>query len=208
MGDLEPKRPRNLSVAIDPAVNPEGKGLNGFLLDWHGSQPRGVAVKQERQILAEYFTSMLILSAAFKFKPVVGQVYYLYWIDNEWSLSLIGPHEWTTERASAYAGQCALHDDMTWTIEVTDKLKNHSSVSDAIGDFYRSFIDKLNNDQSLEADLPFHVKELNYYQRLYASAMSRSIKRSVRYGQQANRTSREWLEHLPSQVNALLLGNK
>ena len=63
--------------------NPEGKGLNGFLLDWARTEPRGVIVKPQRQVLAEFFTSMLILSANFKYKPAVDVENYLYFVDGE-----------------------------------------------------------------------------------------------------------------------------
>ncbi|NCF74637.1 MAG: hypothetical protein GWP67_14185, partial [Gammaproteobacteria bacterium] len=89
----EPKHFESGSTAIarKPDGNPQGKGLNGLLLDWYQSTPRGVVAKPRRQLLAEFFTSMLVLSAAFKFRPVVGTANYLYWINDEWSLSLIAP---------------------------------------------------------------------------------------------------------------------
>ena len=102
MGELKHYRPRALAHKADG--NPEGKGLNGFLLDWYRSEPRGVVAKPERQVLAEFFTSMLVLSAKFKYEPVVGAPNYLYWINDEWSLSIIGPHEWSEERRRAFAG--------------------------------------------------------------------------------------------------------
>ena len=40
-------------VARKTQSNPEGKGLNGLLLDWCQSEPRGVVAKPQRQILAE-----------------------------------------------------------------------------------------------------------------------------------------------------------
>ena len=33
--------------------NPEGKGVNGFLLDWYATTPRGVVAKPDRQLLAD-----------------------------------------------------------------------------------------------------------------------------------------------------------
>ena len=83
-----PKNSGNFAIARKADGNPEGKGANGFLLDWYQSEPRGVVAKPQRQLLAEFFTSMLVLSAIFKFRPVVGVSNYLYWINGEWSLLL------------------------------------------------------------------------------------------------------------------------
>ena len=77
MNDIERRDPDRTSVALRPG-NPDGKGLNGFLLDWYRSEPRGVVAKPQRQVLAEYFTSMLVLSASFKYKPAIGVANYLY----------------------------------------------------------------------------------------------------------------------------------
>lgn len=108
MGELQQYGSRDFAVALKTEGNPEGKGLNGFLLDWYQSEPRGVTAKPQRQLLAEFFTSMLVLSAKFKYKPVVGGTNYLYWINNEWALSLIAPDEWSSERRAGFAGTCVL----------------------------------------------------------------------------------------------------
>ena len=78
--------PDKKTVTKIPKGNPEGKGLNGFMLDWYRSSPRDVVAKPQRQILSEFFTSMLVLSASFKYKPVVAVPNYLYWMRDEWSL--------------------------------------------------------------------------------------------------------------------------
>jgi len=69
---------REFAIARKSDGNPEGKGLNGFLLDWYRSEPRGVVAKPQQQVLAEFFTSMLVLSAKFSYKPAVGVTNYLY----------------------------------------------------------------------------------------------------------------------------------
>ena len=112
--------------------NPEGKGINGFLADWRATEPRGVAAKPQRQVLAELFTSMLVLSSSFKYRPVAGKPNYLYWIDGRWSLSLVGPDEWTEERRAAFAGTCTLQRDMTWTIAPSDELAENEPVTAAM----------------------------------------------------------------------------
>jgi hypothetical protein len=184
--------------------NPEGKGLNGFLLDWYQSEPRGVVAKPQRQILAEFFTTMLVLSAKFKYKPVIGVSYYLYCLDGEWSLSLVGPEEWMPARDDTFAGECVLQHDMTWTIEPSEQLKKESPVSEAVGKFYDAFGEMLDTDLTLEEILPFYVGKMHYYPRLYASALSRSVRGSVILGDQTSIPARLWRNLLPRIENVLL----
>jgi len=205
MGELKRYGSSHLAIARKADCNPEGKGLNGFLLDWYQSEPKGVVAKPQRQVLAEFFTSMLVLSAKFKYKPVVGGANYLYWINGEWSLSLIAPDEWSDERRAGFAGMCVLQRDMTWTITPSDLLEEDNPVSDAIGRFYDAFAETLDTDLTLEEILPFYVGAMPYYQRLYASALSRSIRDAVALGEQTSIKSRHWRVLLPRLERVLLL---
>ncbi len=194
----------NRAIARKTDGNPEGKGLNGTLLDWYRSEPRGVVAKPRRQLLAEFFTSMLVLSATFKFRLVVGAENYLYWINGEWSLSLIAPDEWSDERRAGFAGTCVLQRDMTWTIAPSDLLAENNPVSDAISQFYDAFAKMLDTDLTLEEILPFYVARISYYQRLYASALSRSLRAAVTLGHQDSTSCRQWYMLLPQSKNVLL----
>jgi len=204
MGDLKHFEASGSAIARKTEGNPEGKGLNGFLLDWHQSTPRGVVAKPRRQLLAEFFTSMLVLSATFKYRPAVGTTNYLYWINGEWCLSLIAPFEWSDERRAGFAGTCMLQHDMTWTIIPSDLLNEDNPVSEAIGRFYDAFAEMLDTDLTLEEILPFYVGKLPYYQRLFASALSRSLRASVTLGDQASTSCRQWHRLLPAKNSALL----
>jgi len=204
MGKMKQHRPR--AVASKADSNPEGKGLNGFLLDWYRSEPRGVVAKPERQVLAEFFTSMLVLSAKFKYEPVVGAPNYLYWINDEWSLSIIGPHEWSEERKLSFAGTCVLQRDMTWTIEPSALLGEDNAVSGAVARFYDAFAHMLDTELTLEETLPFYVRGFPYYPRLYASALGRSIRAAVTIGGQTGMKCREWQLALPRLERVLLPG--
>ena len=204
MGELKQARRPDTSVVRKTEGNPEGKGLNGFLLDWYRSEPRGVVAKPQRQVLAEFFTSMLVLSAQFKFKPAVGVENYLYWIDGDWSLSLIAPDEWTEERQAGFAGTCMLQRDMTWTIVPSEHVGEDNAVTDAIAQFYSAFADMLDTDLTLEEILPFYVGKMPYYQRLYASALSRSVRGAVTLGDQASIRCKDWQMLLPRLERVLL----
>lgn len=204
MSELRRIKPGNSAVALKADGNPEGKGLNGFLLDWYQSEPRGVVAKPRRQVLAEFFTSMLVLSASFKYRPSIGTVNYLYWINGEWSLSLIAPDEWSDERRAGFAGICVLQRDMTWTIAPSDLLAEDNPVSDAVGRFYDAFAEMLDTDLTLEEILPFYVRRLPYYQRLFASALGRSVRAAVMLGDQTSMSCRQWHALLPRMNTGLL----
>ena len=205
MSKLTPYQSREIARPRKTDGNPEGKGVNGFLLDWHESEPRGLVVKPERQVLAEFFTSMLVLSAQFKYKPVVGVSNYLYWIKGEWTLSLISPEEWSDERQQGFVGTCVLQHDMTWTIDPSTILAEEGPVAEAIGRFYDAFIETLDTDLTIEEILPFYVGKMPYYQRLYANALSRSIRGAVTLGDQRTMKCREWQRLLPRLERVMLV---
>jgi hypothetical protein len=205
MGDLKRYESGHTAITRKTDGNPEGKGLNGFMLDWYQSEPRGVVAKPRHQILAEFFTSMLVLSAQFKYKPAIGTLNFLYWVKDEWSLSLIGPDQWSDERRAGFAGTFVLQHDMTWTITPSDLLFEDNPVSLAISGFYDAFAEMLDTDLTLEEILPFYVGRLPYYQRLYASALSRSIRAAVTLGDQASTSCRHWYMLLPQMKTDLLV---
>jgi hypothetical protein len=185
------------------AGNPEGKGVHAFLDDWRASEPRGIVAKPQRQVLAELFTSMLVLSASFRYQPVPGCSNYLYWIDGQWSLSLIAPHEWSEERRAGFAGTCVLQRDMTWTIDPPDRLVENGPLLDAIRRLYDGFAAMLDTERTLEEILPYCVGRLHYYQRLYAGALSRSVSATLQLGEQAAMSCRQWQAQLPGLDNVL-----
>ena len=193
----------HLPLAPKTAGNPEGKGAHGFLDDWCATEPRGVVAKPGRQVLADLFTSMLVLSASFKYRPVPGNSNYLYWADGRWSLSLIAPCEWSDKRRAGFAGTCILQSDMTWTIVPSERLVEDSPVSSAIRQFFDAFAAMLDTDLSLEEILPYYNGRLGYYQRLYASALSRSVNAAVARGDQDAISCRQWRMQLPDVKNLL-----
>ena len=175
----------------EPA-NPEGKGVNELLLDINQSRPTGSVAKPGSQIIADMFTSMLILSSGFKYKPLVGAANYLYRVRDEWSLSLIAPGEWSSSRRAGFVGICLLQNDMTWTIAPSTQLSQNNRTSDALRRFYNAFVKSLNTDLTLEEVLPFYVDKLPYYPRLYANALSHSIFTSIVLGEQTATCCRDW----------------
>ncbi len=184
--------------------NPDGKGAHGFLADWSTTEPRGVVAKPQRQLLAEFFTSMLVLSASIRYRPAPGCSNYLYWIDGQWSLSLIAPHEWSHERRAGFAGTCVLQHDMTWTIAPSEQLTKDGPAADAIRRSYDAFAEMLDTDLTLEEILPSYDSGLSYYQRLYGGALRRSVYAAVARGDQGSQSCRQWRMQLPH-LNTMLL---
>lgn len=201
-----PGRYRATSVpVIDGAANPQGKGLVGFLLDWNYSSPRAVVAKNSGRLMADYFTSLLVLSSAFKFKPAFDKDYYLYYRNDEWLLSLIAPHEWNRPSwRRGFVGTCVLHRDATWSIDPSDNLGRVGPVADALAAFYEGFMAKLATSRPLEDELPIHETNLPYYQRLFAAALSRSMKGSMAAGDQLAIASRQWRSTMPTDIGRLI----
>lgn len=198
--------PRAASAAVlAGAPNPQGKGVVGFLQDWHESAPRAVVAKRSGQLLADYFTSLLVLSADFKFKPAFNRTYHLYREDARWCLSLISPDEWqSSAKRRGYVGACVLHEDSTWSIDPSENLGRPGPVTDALAEVYEGFIRRLRQPSPLEQDLPFYEGRLPYYQRLFAAALSRSLRGSLAVGGQTGRSGESWLKALPGDARRLL----
>lgn len=160
-------------------------------------------------MLADYFTSLLVLSAAFKFKPVFGKSYYLYVDGDGWSLSLISPDEWNDDaRRCPFVGKCVLHVDSTWSITPSGNIGKQGTVAAALSEFYDGFIDKLRSQRVLEDGLPFYEAGLPYYQRLFAAALSRSLKGSLALADQLGISVETWLARLPRDAKRLFLAGK
>lgn len=194
------------SALAEAGPNPQGKGQVGFLLDWAYSNPRAVVAKQAPQLLADYFTSLLVLSSKFKFKPVFGKEYYLYRDGTDWTLSLISPEEWNNDaKRQAFVGRCTLNEDATWSIEPSGNIGKRCTVDHALTAFYDGFVDKLQSQQLLEDELPIYEAGLPYYQRLFAAALSRSLKGSMILGDQLGVSAETWLSQMPKAPDRLFL---
>ena len=71
--------------------------------------------------------------------------------------------------------------------------------------FYKALDETMDSDLTLEEILPFHVARMPYYQRLHASALSRSIRAAVILGDQTGTPCRQWQVLLPRVENVLLV---
>ena len=178
------------------AANPQGKGLVPVLEAWHGAQPALVEAKPPGRILADYFTTLLVLSAEFAFKPCQGVDYYLYRAGDAWQLSLIGPDEWGERLPGPCLGRCELRRDMTWRLHPAEDIDQHPSLLEAMERFHEGFVHLLDQAENLEEGLPFYAEQLPYYQRLLAAGMASSLSQSIQLAGLGGESSRRWLANL------------
>ncbi len=173
--------------------NPQGKGQVPLLEHWGSARPGALAVKDARTLLNDYVVSLLVLSAEFRFKPVVGSPYHLYRCGNRWRLSLIAPSEWISNDPGVCVGTCYLRTDMTWKLIPADDLERHTALVNDLTDFVRNFLRVLDGQDTLEAGLPFYVPGLAFYQRLLATGLASSISKTASISGLAGRDARFWL---------------
>lgn len=186
------------------ASNPQGKGLVPILDAWHATQPAQVRAKPAHHILADYFTSLLVLSAEFQFKPCPGNNYYLYWCNPTWKLSLIAPEEWGERAPGPCIGRCVLHADMTWAITPNDTLGEHQELLTALQQFHQGFSTMLETDAPLEQGLPYFVAKLPYYRLLLSTGLASSLAKSIALSSLQGTKSKHWLNRLEGTSAPLL----
>ncbi|MBT8124105.1 MAG: hypothetical protein KJO81_04695 [Gammaproteobacteria bacterium] len=164
---------------IQKISNPQGKGVVGIIEDLRACTPMLVEAKSNYQWLADYFTSTLVLSAKYGFKPVIGKDYYLYYKNQEWKLSLIEPQAWKTHDPGVFFAECELNKDMSWSLVLSPDWQKHSTLVNAINELEQAFFNCVNDSKPIVDKLPFFKQHLSYYQRLGANALARSLKQSL-----------------------------
>lgn len=160
------------------AANPQGKASLSLLDDIHKFKTVNAKAKDIPEWLADYFTSLLVLSASFNFKPVINNIYYLYIDNKNWKLSLISPLEWNN-CPYIYFAECKLHEDRSWSIKPCNDWNDNQKLVAQIQSMKEDFVNSLNTDQPILESLPFFVEQLPYYQRLSAFALAHSLKQSL-----------------------------
>lgn len=172
----------NKSTAKTP--NPQGKGLVpvlAALTEANYQCAQAIALpKQVEQIAGELFTSMFVLESNFRFKPVQERSYWLYRDQaGHFKLSLLAPGKWSAGSFGQVIGQCVLHADLTWTLELSDEAARDSEFMTYIAERRAQFGQDLQNAQCVDDLLPVFQQNLPFYQRVFASAMAGSLSRSM-----------------------------
>ena len=160
--------------------NPQGKGLSPSTallgqLNALSSNP----AKSAEQVSNELFTSLFILHSRFKFKPTVGKAYWLYQSGKLYRLSMVAPEEWSKAAFGICIGRCELHQDMTWSLELSEWAGQNKSFQQYIETKREQFNQQLNSADSLLDGLPTYQEKLPYYQRACCTALSYSLSQSM-----------------------------
>ncbi|WP_431065444.1 DUF2452 domain-containing protein [Methylotuvimicrobium sp.] len=160
--------------------NPQGKGLLP-VLDALYTLTRGLNVpaKPLNRIADELFTSLFVLSSAIKFKPVLGQCYWLYRKPDGYRLSLIAPEQWPETQSGLYVGQCELQNDLTWSLELSEACLGNSVLMIEIARQREDFDRHLQVFDRIEEALPTYSETLPFYARVLASGLACSLGQSM-----------------------------
>ncbi len=174
----------DVSLFMPENPNPQGKAALPLLNDlqrWRnapGSSSTG-SQRTPRGVLADYLSALLVLSADFKFRPVLGRHYHLYFRNQQWQLSLVAPWEWRPSRNDSYIAACQLRPDASWNISPAGGLEHRHDLLDALSDFEQQFRNRVTAAETLSADLPHYEAQLPYYQRVLASGLASTLQRSL-----------------------------
>ena len=122
---------------------------------------------------------MFVLNSDFNFKPVVGNSYWLYRKQGRFRLSLISPEQWSEQVYGFCIGRCQLHEDVSWTIELTQPAASDNAFNDYLQKRRKQFEDDLLNSDRLETALPGYIEKLPYYQRALTTVLTYSLKTSM-----------------------------
>jgi hypothetical protein len=160
-------------------VNPQGKGLSPAASLLAALPVERIRAKSVSQIADELFTSMFVLNSDFSFKPVIGSSYWLYQKQGIFRLSLIAPYEWSEQVYGFCIGRCQLHEDVSWTIELTQQAAADDEFNHYLEVRRRQFEQDLLKAEKLEEALPGYLEKLPYYQRVLTSVLTYSLKTSM-----------------------------
>ena len=167
-------------MKINP--NPQGKGvvvLMGALAE--AKSLIQLPPKTAEQISVELFTSLFVLQSEFKFKPVVGRHYWLYFNQGLFKLSLVAPEEGGSYCFGLPVGKSILQDDITWSLELSDEAQADIDLMSLIQSKQKEFESRLKQADSIDKALPFYREKLPFYQRIFAAGLAQSLSKSAQY---------------------------
>ncbi|MCK8516012.1 DUF2452 domain-containing protein [Methylonatrum kenyense] len=162
--------------------NPQGKGVSP-LLAVIAQQDRGLTVSEPKdaaRIASELFTSVFILESDFDFQPTIGRPHWLYRKQGRFRLRLTPPDGWHPAIAGDYIGECWLHGDLSWTLQLDTNAASNAALQASLRERQHRFEQELAGAETLRSALPHHREDLGFYRRVYAYALSRSLELSMR----------------------------
>lgn len=181
--------------------NPQGKGLVPVLaaLD-SASSALCIVPKHVERMANELFTSMFVLESRFSFKPLRGRKYWLYRYGEHFQLSPLLPEQWSAPTFDSVIGCCELHDDLTWTLELSEDAARDTDFLALIRERRERFEQVLQASETLAATLPVYVASLPFYQRVFASALASSLGKSLQLSGIAQLNYQQAVKMLPAHL--------
>jgi hypothetical protein len=159
--------------------NPQGKGLIPVLNELDKFRFTQAEPKSFEKISSEIFTALFVLESHFKFCPRPKQTYHLYKKGKEYFLSLISDQDWGTSRPySDYVGECELHEDMAWTINLSENI--NQEIVKEIELKFKQYQESLLKTEIMDDILPKYVEKASFYQRALIWSLGKSLKGSMK----------------------------
>ncbi|MDA3919574.1 MAG: DUF2452 domain-containing protein [Salinisphaera sp.] len=161
--------------------NPQGKGTPGVLaiLDGHRSGLGSVPAKPADQVATELFTSLFVLEARFRFKPVPGTPYYLYRPGDHFQLCLSPPSMLSESVGGRFIGVCELRRDMTWSVALDPPVAADPAFTAYLAEQREAFERRLSEADAMDEVLPNYERRLPFHRRAAAFAVAYSLGRSM-----------------------------
>lgn len=162
-------------------ANPDGKGGSAVLatLDAVRNAPLRPRPKQIDQVATELFTSLFVLEAAFRFKPVIGKTYYLYRNTDGFWLGITPPAMLGESVAGRFIGECVLQPDLTWTLELAGPVADDDTFMAWLANKRAAFERRLGAAETVDDILPVYEQRLSFYRRASAFGVAHSLSRSM-----------------------------
>jgi hypothetical protein len=155
--------------------NPQGKAALPLLQELQTALSSPVPDRTPLDLARDYLASLLVLSAEFRFRPVPGKTYYLYFRQQRWQLSLVSPEEWSPPRQEDFVARCTLRHDASWDVAPSDAIAANPHLQNALLRFQDQFTQRVADAGNLRDGLPHYERALPYYRRVLASALSKSL---------------------------------
>ncbi|MFZ9001707.1 MAG: DUF2452 domain-containing protein [Bacteriovoracaceae bacterium] len=160
--------------------NPQGKGLVPILNELQQFKYAEVAPKSFEKISNEIFTALFVLESHFNFCPRPKQLYYLFKKGDKYFLSLISNKDWGEKRPySDYIGECQLHEDMAWTLNLNENLSK--VILEDIKLKFEKYKKDLSRLDKVDDILPKYVDQISFYQRALLWSLGQSLKASMAF---------------------------
>lgn len=161
--------------------NPDGKGVSPVLetLDEARHSLLEAPPKNIDQIATELFTSLFVLEADFRFKPVAGKTYYLYQKPDKFWLGITPPEMMSADVGGRFIGRCHLQTDLTWTLELATEVANDQVFMAWLAQRRQAFEERLGQARQVEDILPVYDSRMTFYRRASAFGVAHSLARSM-----------------------------